>query len=82
MMGQTLSYMINECEVKHLLELTPTLVKQKCRYFPTPAGEMWRIPVIQECLDIMSGEDVVSNFLPDDFKTLLDSLCTDKTKST
>ena len=50
-MGKTLSSIMQECNVKCLHDLTPTLAKMKCRYFPTPTGEMWRIPVIRECLD-------------------------------
>ena len=78
-MGKTISYLLSECNLQpsQLSQLTPHLVKQKCRYFPIPEGEEWRIPILEECLDVINGRVTVKNFLPHEFLNLRKSLCID-----
>ena len=81
-MGQTLAGLLQNCQLSQdqLPLLTKTLVKQKCEYFATPASEVWRAEVIKECLEILSGEIEVPNFDPEEFRGLVDTLCTDRHK--
>ena len=78
-MSQTLSGLLETCALNcdRLHELTPAMIKQKCKYFSIPQGETWRVQIIKECLEIMSGESEVSDFSSEDFRGLLDYLCTD-----
>ena len=78
-MGKTLTYLMSECELQQnqLSQLTPQLVKLKCRYFPLPKGEEWRVPVIMECMEAINGRVTVSNFQPHEFLNLMNSLCID-----
>ena len=51
-------------------------VKNKMKYFPVPVEETWRISIIQELLEIKSGQANISNFEDEDVTDFLNILCT------
>ena len=78
-MGKTLACLLAECDLlpTQLTQLTPGLVKKKCRYFPVPTGHEWKAPVIKECLKVISGNLEVQGFEAHKFSSLVNRLCTD-----
>ena len=51
-LGKTLGSLVQECCLNDIGELSPSLVKKKCRYYSVPELEDWRIPLVRELLCI------------------------------
>ena len=78
-MGKTLCNLLHECNLgqDQLDLLTPVLVKQYCRYFPTPEDEIWKVGIVLEMLAICEKEMFLQNLGQEEIIYILDHLCVD-----
>ena len=72
-MGRTMSRLKQELGCQ---DLTPTNVKKKLEYFPTPEGERWRLNFLEELLSVSSNQSTIENLSQTDAKNMLAALCT------
>ena len=65
-----------ECEVTSNLELSPSLVKTKMKYFKVPDDEIWRADPLNELLLVRHGNLRLDNFTQGEIDDMVDYLCT------
>ena len=75
-MGKTLSKIADEMSTP-VESLTPTSIKSSLKYVQCPADEVWRIPLLQELLDMKKNKGKIENMLMDDVDNMVNFLCTD-----
>ena len=74
-MGMNMSNIADEASAD-IGTLTPTNVKNALKYSSFPEDEEWRIPVVQELLDLRSSRQLIDNMTSEDINSMLDLLCT------
>ena len=57
--------------------LTLTSMKSSLKCVQCPADEVWRIPLLQELLDMKENKGKIENMLMDDVDNMVNFLCTD-----
>ena len=77
-LGRTLRRILDDCRLtgSGLGQLNAQLVKKNLLYFMVPDGEQWRIPLIQELLQLRQGHLVVDNSDSKEIGDIIDHLCT------
>ena len=77
-LGRTLRHILDDCRLtwSGLGQLNAQLVKKNLLYFMVPDGEQWRIPLIQELLQLRQGHLVVDNLDSKEIGDIIDHLCT------
>ena len=71
--GKSVSRIAEDCQVeKASLNLRHTLT---LKYYPPPQGEMWRLPFLQELLDIRKGRAYVAGVRNEEIEHLINDIC-------
>ena len=73
-MGKTVSRLKKEIIP---YEISARSIKKKLRYFPVPAEEEWRLPVLDELVAVEAGQSIMTeDFSQEDIKSMISALCT------
>ena len=73
-MGKTVSRLKKEIIP---YEISARNIKKKLRYFPVPAEEEWRLPVLDELVAVEAGNSIMTeDFSKEDIKSMISALCT------
>ena len=71
--GKSVSRIAEDCQVERAsLNLRHTL---NLKYYPPPQGEMWRLPFLQELLDIRKGNAYVAGVRIEEIEDLINDIC-------
>ena len=71
--GRTVSKIAAECEVERSkLDLGHA---RNLRYFPPPPGEMWRLPLLDELLEVRNGRIEVPGVGQEEIKDMIEDIC-------
>ena len=71
--GRTDSRIAFDCEVERtVLDWKQAL---NVRYFPPPPGELWRIPLLQELLEVRKGNVKIPGIDQEAIKDIIDKIC-------
>jgi hypothetical protein len=71
-----LLYLMQQCTVNQLEDLSPVLIKKSLKYSATPEAVDWRIPLALELKDIRDGKSTLSDFSKSEVEELLAFVCT------
>ena len=74
-LGRTLNSIADQCGVQGLECLSATQVKKKCSYFLVPEAEQWRLPILQELLEIRSGNLLTENLNKNEVDVMIENIC-------
>ena len=76
-LGQTIRSLLDQCglNMTTVEKLTAALIKRSCSYFRTPEAELWRIPLIQELLEVKEGKLVVGELAIEEVNQMIVNLC-------
>ena len=74
--GSNLRNMLLENNVVHLEQLTKEAIRRTVKFHPAPAEEQWRIPVIQDLIDIRDGTSGDIGWSKDEIESTLEYLYT------
>ena len=74
-LGRTLHQISSECNLSDITFLTSQTVKKNSRYYRVPPEEQWRVPFVNEVLQIRKEKLLLPGFTSDEVKTILDFLC-------
>ena len=74
--GSNLRNILLENNVVHLEQLTKDAIRRTVKFHPAPAEEQWRIPVIQDLIDIRDGTSGDVGWSKDEIDSTLEYLCT------
>ena len=70
---KSVSRIAEECQVERSgLDSRHT---KELKYFPPPPGEMWRIPLLQELLDIRKDRAHVSGVSHEEIEDIINDIC-------
>ena len=58
--GNNLTHIARECNANNI-HLTSNIVKENMKYYRVPATEEWKIPVVNELIQLRNGELDLSN---------------------
>ena len=71
--GKSVSRIAEECQVERSgLDSRHT---KELKYFPPPPGELWRIPLLQELLDIRKDRAHVSGVSHEEIEDIINDIC-------
>ena len=70
-LGKTLGSLAHKCCIHDIGDLSPSLVKKKCRYYSVPELEKWRIPLVRELLCIQDDTLILKNVTKEEISELL-----------
>ena len=76
-LGQTIGSLLDQCGLNMTTvdQLTAALIKRSCSYFRAPEAELWRIPLIQELLEVREGKLVVGELALEEVNQMIVNLC-------
>ena len=77
-LGRTLNFICVGCGLKpdEIHKLTPHMVKTRMSYMKIPENEKWRIPMIDEILNLRNESAVIPGFTVSELEAMLYNLCT------
>ena len=77
-LGRTLNFICVGCGLKpdEIHKLTPHMVKTRMSYMKIPENEKWRIPMIDEILNLRNESAVIPGFTLSELEAMLYNLCT------
>ena len=71
--GRSVSKIATDCEVdRSKLDMRQV---SKVRYFPPPPGEMWRLPFLEELLEVMNGRAEVPGLRQEEIRDMIEEIC-------
>ena len=71
--GKSVSRIAEDCQVERArLDFRHT---KEIKYFPPPPGEVWRLPFLQELLDIRKGRAFVLGVSHEEIEDLINDIC-------
>ena len=73
--GTNLRNIAIDCKV-NIDSLTPNIVKNAMSYFMCPDNELWRIPLLQNLINIRSNEWFLENFENNEIENIITDVCT------
>ena len=75
--GRTMYWLKESCDVDHIGMLTPALVKRKLLYKPVNHEDEWKINLAKELVEATRNTEMIQEFSKDQLKDMLDFVCTD-----
>ena len=75
--GKTLEYLLDQCKLSTVNDLTPRIVKKTLKFESVPPELDWQVSLAKELLDIRRGGLVIDGFTKEETDLMLNYVCTE-----
>ena len=75
-LGNTLDYLVKQCNLSDINDLSANIVKKRLTFESVPHGSEWQVSLAQELLCIRRCELVVQGLSQDEIESMLSLACT------
>ena len=77
MHGKTLNWLLGQCKVEHIDDLTSNLVKRNVVYSSRTEDTTWRTPIAIELFRVKNEEMYIEGFSSSELNEIFNHICTE-----
>ena len=76
-LGKTLQYLTEQCDLQSVDELSPSIVKKELRYKKVSHDSNWQVTMAKELLEVRKREVLIEGFSDEEVHSIFDYVCTE-----